>query len=117
MKDAVKDVANTIASHLHFSVPDEGPLTSAPEWMPDMIGLMTKGLKDSRPELMRAVRELASDMQGTMDLGKNTMTYSAQVSQPVYIYNTVDLDGEPIYRKTEQYIGNKQRSRMVVRGR
>ena len=52
-----------------------------------------------------------------MDLGKNTMTYSAQVSQPVYIYNTVDLDGEPIYRKTEQYIGNKQRSRMVVRGR
>ena len=117
VKDAVKDVANTIASHLHFSVPDEGPLTSAPEWMPDMIGLMTKGLKDSRPELMRAVRELASDMQGTMDLGKNTMTYSAQVSQPVYIYNTVDLDGEPIYRKTEQYIGNKQRSRMVVRGR
>ena len=117
LKNAVKDVAGTIASHLHFSVPDEGPLTSAPEWMPDMIGLMTKGLKDSRPELMRAVRELASDMQGTMDLGKNTMTYSAQVSQPVYIYNTVDLDGEPIYRKTEQYIGNKQRSRMVVRGR
>ena len=78
LKNAVKDVAGTIASHLHFSVPDEGPLTSAPEWMPDMIGLMTKGLKDSRPELMRAVRELASDMQGTMDLGKNTMTYSAR---------------------------------------
>ena len=36
---AVSDVAEKIRSFLHFSVPDEGPLTDYESWMPDFIGI------------------------------------------------------------------------------
>ena len=35
--DAVSSVADKIRSFLHFSVPDEGPLTDYESWMPDFI--------------------------------------------------------------------------------
>lgn len=35
--DAVNGVANKIRSVLHFSVPDEGPLTDYESWMPDFM--------------------------------------------------------------------------------
>lgn len=41
--DAVKGVADKIKSFLHFSVPDEGPLTDYESWMPDFM----TGLADS----------------------------------------------------------------------
>ncbi|MDE6833816.1 MAG: phage tail tape measure protein, partial [Ruminococcus sp.] len=40
--DAVKGVADKIRSFLHFSVPDEGPLTDFESWMPDFM----QGLAD-----------------------------------------------------------------------
>ena len=38
--DAVKGVADKIKSFLHFSVPDEGPLSDADEYMPDFMKLL-----------------------------------------------------------------------------
>lgn len=35
--DAVTGVADKIRSVLHFSVPDEGPLTDCESWMPDFM--------------------------------------------------------------------------------
>ena len=37
VKDAVSSVASAIKSFLHFSVPDEGPLTDYESWMPDFM--------------------------------------------------------------------------------
>ena len=98
-------------------MPDEGPLTSAPEWMPDMIKLMVSGIKKSQPQLINAIGSMAGNMQDAFDLDNGTMTYSANINQPIYNTTTVNLDGEPIYKKAEQYIGNKQRSRMAVMGK
>ena len=42
---AVRDVADTIRSYLHFSVPDEGPLTDFESWMPDFLKGLADGLE------------------------------------------------------------------------
>ena len=59
---AVSDVAEKIRSFLHFSVPDEGPLTDYESWMPDFIGGLAKGIENSRGLVEKAVRDVASDM-------------------------------------------------------
>lgn len=60
--DAVKSVADKIASFLHFSVPDEGPLTEYESWMPDFMQGLAKGIDDSRGLIEKAVSGVASDM-------------------------------------------------------
>lgn len=60
--DAVGAVADTIASFLHFSVPDEGPLTEYEKWMPDFIKGLARGLEDSRGLIENAVGDVAGDM-------------------------------------------------------
>ena len=62
VKNAVTDVANTIRSFLHFSVPDEGPLTDYESWMPDFMTGLAKGIEKSKSMVTRAVDGLASDM-------------------------------------------------------
>jgi len=62
VKDAVENVANTIKSFLHFSVPDEGPLTDYESWMPDFMEGLAKGIEQSRGLVEKAVSGVASDM-------------------------------------------------------
>lgn len=62
VKNAVTDVANTIRSFLHFSVPDEGPLTDYESWMPDFMSGLAKGIEKSKSMVTKAVDGLASDM-------------------------------------------------------
>ncbi len=60
--DAVGAVADKITSFLHFSVPDEGPLTEYEKWMPDFISGLAKGIENSRGMIERAVSNIAADM-------------------------------------------------------
>lgn len=60
--DAVSSVANKIKSFLHFSVPDEGPLTDFESWMPDFIRQLAEGIEDSRGMVQKAIKNVASDM-------------------------------------------------------
>ncbi|MDD4432080.1 MAG: phage tail tape measure protein [Parabacteroides sp.] len=62
IKDAVGNVADTIRSFLHFSVPDEGPLTDYESWMPDFMGGLAKGIEKSRGLIASAVDDVAGDM-------------------------------------------------------
>lgn len=62
VKNAVTDVANTIRSYLHFSVPDEGPLTDYESWMPDFMSGLAKGIEQSKDMVTKAVDNLAADM-------------------------------------------------------
>ena len=59
---AVTDVANTIRAHLHFSVPDEGPLTDFESWMPDFMQGLAEGIEKSRGMVKEAVNGVAADM-------------------------------------------------------
>ena len=60
--DAVKSVADKIKSFLHFSVPDEGPLTDYESWMPDFMGGLAKGIEKSKGMVADAVKGVAEDM-------------------------------------------------------
>ena len=60
--DAVSSVANKIKSFLHFSVPDEGPLTDYESWMPDFMKGLAKGIKDSKGMVAKAMDGVAADM-------------------------------------------------------
>lgn len=60
--NAVSDVADKIRSFLHFSVPDEGPLTDYESWMPDFMQGLAKGIEKSRGMVKKAVSGVASDL-------------------------------------------------------
>ena len=44
---SVKNVASAIASVIHFSHPDIGPLRSYEQWMPDFMSGLAKGIRDN----------------------------------------------------------------------
>lgn len=60
--NAISDVANTIRSYIHFSVPDVGPLTDYESWMPDFMGGLVKGIERSKGLVRKAVDGVATDM-------------------------------------------------------
>lgn len=47
VKGAISGVASTIASYIHFSEPDEGPLSNFHTYAPDMMKLFAKGITDN----------------------------------------------------------------------
>lgn len=59
---AVSGVADKIRSFLHFSVPDEGPLTDYESWMPDMLGTMAKGIDANKFKITDSIKRLTKDM-------------------------------------------------------
>lgn len=63
--EAVSSVADKIRSFLHFSVPDEGPLTDYESWMPDFIGGLARGIEKSRGMIEQAMQGVAGDMTVT----------------------------------------------------
>jgi len=62
VKDAVSDVADTIRSYLHFSVPDVGPLTDYESWMPDFMSGLADGINKSKSVVTDSINKLSLDM-------------------------------------------------------
>ncbi|MDR5586038.1 phage tail tape measure protein [Clostridium aquiflavi] len=63
VEDAVSALAAKIRSYLHFSVPDEGPLTDYEKWMPDFMKGLAEGINESRYLVSDAVSRLSLDMK------------------------------------------------------
>lgn len=95
---AAEDVANTISSFLHFSVPDEGPLTTYEQWMPDFMGGLAEGIQKNIPRVRSALEGLTGDLSitaGSAVASPRTAAYamsgsaaSRSVTQHVEINNT-----------------------------
>ena len=64
VKNAASNLASAVDSTLGFSVPEEGPLSHADEYMPDFMKLMAEGIKKSGKVVMNAVRSLSDTMSG-----------------------------------------------------
>lgn len=60
LTSAVSNVAKTIASYLHFSEPDLGPLSDFGESGGDMIDSFIESMKKEQPALVDAVNDTAS---------------------------------------------------------
>lgn len=76
--NAVKNVASTITSYLHFSRPDVGPLRFYEDWMPDMLQGMAKGITTNIFRVTGALDTLSNEMTDSMQMGAlnnaNTLT-------------------------------------------
>jgi phage-related protein len=59
VEDAVKNVADKIRAFLHFSVPDEGPLTDYETWMPDFMKGMSNGIKVNTHLVTDPIKDIA----------------------------------------------------------
>ncbi len=68
VEDAVSSVADKIKSFLHFSVPDEGPLTDYETWMPDFMEGMANGISASKRKVEQAVKGVASGIRMNMSM-------------------------------------------------
>lgn len=114
--DSVKNIASTISSYLHFSVPDKGPLVSVPKWMPDMIDEMTRGIYDNEGKLKTAAGSLASALESGMTMNANLQNVTKD-QQEVIVNSPVYLDGKLISKSTEKYITSHQNAYAMAKGK
>ena len=63
---AAENVASRVRSLLHFSVPDEGPLSDADTYMPDFMKLLATGIKKNVKSVVKAVQGLAGSMSSNL---------------------------------------------------
>ena len=64
--DRVKAMAEEIASYMHFTTPDKGPLKDADTWMPDFMKLLAQGIDSNRYLIDNAVKGVSADMASVL---------------------------------------------------
>lgn len=95
LRTAVNSAANVIHANLHFSVPDEGPLTDYETWMPDFMEGLAKGIYDNSYKVKSAMQSVADDMVLDVEPG-DVNAFSESDTKNLKSYNvtlasTVDL--------------------------
>lgn len=82
--NAVKDVGSAIASYLHFSCPDVGPLRNYETWMPDMLTGMAQSIRANLYRITDAMDLVGNSMRQTLPLDVNGQAVHAlQQDDPV----------------------------------
>ena len=71
LADSVSNIADTIRSYLHFSVPDVGPLTDFESWMPDFMNGLADGINKSTKVVAKAVSGVADTMKLSLNSEQN----------------------------------------------
>ena len=66
MISAAKSLASKISDLLGFSLPEEGPLSDADEYMPDFMELLAQGIKGNASDVLERVKELTSGIEESM---------------------------------------------------
>ena len=116
IKDTMKNVANTIASFIHFSEPDEGPLSDFHTFMPDMMKQLAEGITRGIPQIESAMDSMTRAMvpsMGQMSNGEaagSTTTNSVNIN----IYGAQGQDVNELANIVEEKITNNIVRRGVV---
>lgn len=66
--EAASGIASEIKKFIGFSEPEEGPLSNFHTYMPDMIDLMTTGIRAGRTKVREAMSELSGDVSANASL-------------------------------------------------
>lgn len=115
VKGKISGVTNFIKKNLHFSVPDEGPLADADEWMPDFMDLLATGIDRNKSRVESQIK----DLQDIMDIGMDssfTDNTDYRYDPTFVVYNTTTLDGRNIAQSMERVIGSRSVSNAYMRG-
>lgn len=105
LRSTVNETADIISSRLHFSVPDEGPLSTYESWMPDFIQGLANGMQSNLYRMKPAVEGLASSMVPELPMDSTLSTEMEAISQ-MESYNdtiivTIGLYGQLLSRVQE----------------
>lgn len=107
--NAMSDVANTIARFIHFSEPDEGPLSNFHTYMPDMMRQIAQGIRAGIPMVESAMDSMANTMlpsfgsaSGTASAGTTNNNTSNSVS--INVYGSAGQDVNELANIIEQKI-------------
>lgn len=107
--DAVSGVASKIKSFLHFSVPDEGPLTDYETWMPDFMKGLASGIEKNKNLVTNAVRGLANDMvlTPTANFAAAGAGASGGLSQSIVINMSASISNDLDIRHVAERLGQE----------
>ena len=108
-------IADTIASWLHFSLPDQGPLRKVPTWMPDMMQELGYSIDKNLWMMKKPMENLAKTM--SYDFG-GSISQALDASNNITVTNPIqiDLDGQPIYKNVVTRITKTQGIRSQFKG-
>lgn len=115
VKGKISGVTNFIKKNLHFSVPDDGPLADADEWMPDFMDLLATGIDKNKNRVESQIK----DLQDIIDIGMDpsfTDNTNYRYDPTFVVYNTTTLDGRNIASSMERVIGSRSVSNAYMRG-
>lgn len=102
--NAVTSVANKIKSFLHFTEPDEGPLSNFHTYMPDMIDLMVSGIKSNTNKIKNEMENLAGTMSYTINTEAVTgIPSTSPTIKPINVEanNMLDALSDIAYKENE----------------
>lgn len=105
-KGILGGLSGLIASFLHFSRPDVGPLRDYEKWMPDMIGGLSKTLDKSSYKLLNSARNLSNNLYKEMDFGNFSKGINGQITAktqtifttPQITFNVQEMNEENLDR-------------------
>lgn len=114
IRETVGNVAKIIKDFLGFSEPEEGPLSNFHTFMPDMIDLMNKGIKDNMYKIDNSMNTLAKklvpDTQIAIDYNnaalsgmfENVNKTIAANSNNTNVVVTLEGDAQGLFRMVRQ---------------
>lgn len=110
----VKNAADIVASWLHFTRPDTGPLREYEQWMPHMMEGLGKTLAASTPRFIGQVKSLSQSMSGAMQaaLQEPTIAFAGERSlnvQHEWKESQSDTDKTTMKDLIEEVRGLKQK--------
>ncbi len=112
--DAVKGIGDKIRSFLHFSVPDEGPLTDYESWMPDFMGGLAKGIRDNKGLVLDSIKELADGMAVFVQAAKvQPATIAASTVNNTNQSSVTQVNN---FNNTYHGTGNREEAKSVTKG-
>lgn len=117
LADAARGVAESIASFLHFSEPDVGPLSNFHTYAPDMMKLFAQGIKDNTGVVTDAIEKsfnfgdmltggLTSGYTGATGVG--AMSAASSQGGAVEIPITMEIDGTILAKKLYKHNLNER---------
>lgn len=110
--DTVSNLAGKVASFLHFSRPDVGPLRNYEEWMPDMIDGMVQGIEANAYKLQNAVDAMAGDI--SVNVGGNAAGGASLNNVTIQVYGAAGQDVNALAEIVMQKINTATLQRKAV---
>ena len=115
---AVSNVASKIRSFLHFSVPDEGPLADADEYMPDFMKLLTSGLNRNEWRLDTPLNNISTKIKEAVNpeiTQAATNIVDGGIIE-VNINQPIKLDNKVLTNNVQKVITQQQKAKARARG-